>query len=431
LSGLIAWRLSWLRLATGLGVLGAALLVTGSASATSGRPLWVHRLSGNVYEYYWVLSTGGDVHHRIGVHRVVRVRDGQPVATSRGVFLLHGDGGSFDNAFRGGTSASDSIAAFLAGKGIDVWGVDLGWTLVRANADVSFMRGWGLQRDINDLEKGLGFARSVRARTGSSHRRLPLLAWSRGGWIGYALLNEESQVRPARRQVSAFIPVDTVFKSNDATIQATACTFEASLNSEIRRGLTAENNEATAQQGRLAQTAPNQPASVFPPGLTNLQESLRLGAAGFQTGPGFTPFFHDVAGVFPGGDITQIPTALAYTDVSQWNQDLISASRWEPLAMIRDTDAITCNRGRPNRFDDHLHDVTVPVFYVGAAGGLGASGLYSLTLLGSKDVSSHIISFFPPAEAAMDFGHVDLFRARDAPTLVWTPIYDWLSSHRS
>jgi hypothetical protein len=43
------------------------------------------------------------------------------------------------------------------------------------------MGGWGLQRDINDVEQTLRFARSVRARTGSPGTGLTLLAWSRGG----------------------------------------------------------------------------------------------------------------------------------------------------------------------------------------------------------------------------------------------------------
>jgi hypothetical protein len=55
--------------------------------------------------------------------------------------------------------------------------------------------------------------------------------------------------------------------------------------------------------------------------------------------------------------------------------------------------------------------------------------VYSLTLLGSKDVSRHIVTFYPADKAAFDFGHVDLFNARDAQQLVWTPIYDWLARH--
>jgi hypothetical protein len=71
----------------------------------------------------------------------------------------------------------------------------------------------------------------------------------------------------------------------------------------------------------------------------------------------------------------------------------------------------------------------VPVLYVGAGGGIGRTGLYSTTLLGSTDVTSDIVSFYPPTESKIDFGHVDLFFARDAEQLVWAPIAQWLAQH--
>jgi hypothetical protein len=66
---------------------------------------------------------------------------------------------------------------------------------------------------------------------------------------------------------------------------------------------------------------------------------------------------------------------------------------------------------------------------VGAGGGFGRGDLYTLTLLGSQDVSSLIVSFYPSEQAAFDFGHADLFNAEDAKNLVWKPIYQWLSEH--
>jgi len=52
-----------------------------------------------------------------------------------------------------------------------------------------------------------------------------------------------------------------------------------------------------------------------------------------------------------------------------------------------------------------------------------------LSLLGSEDVTHDIVSFYPPAEAVLDFGHVDLFTADDAPNLVWNNILLWLTDH--
>jgi hypothetical protein len=41
-----------------------------------------------------------------------------------------------------------------------------------------------------------------------------------------------------------------------------------------------------------------------------------------------------------------------------------------------------------------------------------------LSLLGGNDVSSHIVSFYPPEKQALDFGHVDLFYAEHAQKLI-------------
>jgi hypothetical protein len=76
-----------------------------------------------------------------------------------------------------------------------------------------------------------------------------------------------------------------------------------------------------------------------------------------------------------------------------------------------------------------LGDITVPVLYVGAGGGFGDSGLYTTTLLGSTDVTSHIVSLVPAAQPAIDFGHADLFQGTNAQSLVWQPILTWLQVH--
>jgi len=70
---------------------------------------------------------------------------------------------------------------------------------------------------------------------------------------------------------------------------------------------------------------------------------------------------------------------------------------------------------------------TGPGVGAGAGGGFGPYGLYTLSLLGSTDVTTHITSLNPVRLA--DFGHADLFQARDAHTLVWQAILDWVRGH--
>lgn len=69
------------------------------------------------------------------------------------------------------------------------------------------------------------------------------------------------------------------------------------------------------------------------------------------------------------------------------------------------------------------------MLYVGAAGGFGATGLHTTTLLGSTDVQSLIVSVVPPEAALVGWGHADLFQAADAPAKVFQPLLDWLLAH--
>ena len=52
------------------------------------------------------------------------------------------------------------------------------------------------------------------------------------------------------------------------------------------------------------------------------------------------------------------------------------------------------------------------------------------TQLGSRDVQSEIVSFYPPDQVALDYGHFDLLTARSAPTIVWKKILSWLEDHQ-
>jgi hypothetical protein len=390
-----------------------------------------HHIVDNIFEYDYVISTGDGPHDRVGVHRVVQEEHGRPQPSNQAIFMVHGDIWDFNAAFFKGNSSPDSLPVFLAQRGVDVWGIDLGWTLVPHNTtDFTFMQNWGLQRNIDDVEQALSFARSVRIQTGSPDNRLVLLGWSRGGWIGYALLNQESQEGIEDRNVRAYIPVDTSFKVQDPAFRATMCDFADSTAADLAAGTYAYNWAVYGELGQLAIIHPNGVSPILGPPYTNLDASLTVGAAYYQFNPPntYAEFYHFVGGTFPNGNVWGIPDGLVYTSIPEWNNFLASVSDFEAVRMIYDTYTISCGDIQ-TPFDNHLNDITVPVLYVGAGGGFGSNGLYSLTFLGSQDVSSLIVSFYPPEHAAFDFGHVDLFHAQNAANLVWLPIYQWLSSH--
>jgi hypothetical protein len=148
----------------------ATLSITLPLSAQ--QPVSTTQISGNVYEFYYLLTTGTGKHDHIGIHRVTQVANGEPVPSDNAVLLVHGDAWGFDQAFMHGISRR-SIGAYLASEGIDVWGIDLAWTLVGSGeTDFTFMKSWGMQHDINDIEQALSFARQVRTQTGSDGGRL-------------------------------------------------------------------------------------------------------------------------------------------------------------------------------------------------------------------------------------------------------------------
>jgi hypothetical protein len=404
---------------------GAAVARADGAIVPVGR----HQLKGSVYEFDYLLRTGAGPHHQVGVHRVVQVVDGQPIVTDRALFMLHGDAWNFNGAFLGGTHSAASMPYTLASRGVDVWGIDLGWTLVpRDTTSFGFMKHWGMQRDIDDLEQALTFARTVRKETGSPGDPLLLLGWSRGGWIGYGLLNEESQKPAEDRQVRGFVSVDNVFKVPAGPLQRRICRFEKQRRKALAQGFYAYDEGVIARLGRLSKKDPHGTSPIFGPPYTNLDAALTYGTAVFQLGPGYAPYYHFFAGTFPGRDVSMIPDGLRYTLLRRMENFLIGVSPFEAIRVTADADGISCGDTHTS-FDDHLDDITVPVLYVGAAGGFGQEGLYTLSLLGSTDVSSHIVSFFPAKKSAFDFGHADLFNARRAGKLVWTPIYDWIVGH--
>lgn len=379
------------------------------------------RLVDDIFETVYSIKTGNGPYDRIQVHRVVREMRGRPLETDKALMLLHGDVWGFNGAFLGAGSPPASLPVFLARRGGDVWGIDLAWTLVpKETTDFGFMKTWDLQHDIDDAGRAIELAQQLRR----GHSPMVLLGWSRGGWVGYGLLNQESQLPHARRRVSGFIAVDTFYKSNDPGARNYSCGGASYFDGQIAAG-NYVNANTLEQFGVLAETNPAGISPFFPP-ATNYQASLMLGAVPF---PSFTPHYHFVGGIFPQDDTSQIPTGLNYTDVPRFNAFLKAAGPYQAAPMLGDSFHVTCATGPSGRYDDHLGDIKVPVFYVGAAGGFGTAGLHTLTLLGSRDRESLIVRLRPRGQEGLEFAHLDLFYGRDAPFLVWSKIDRWLESH--
>jgi pimeloyl-ACP methyl ester carboxylesterase len=391
-------------------------------------------LTGNVAEYTLNLRIGAGRYDVIRLHRVVRESEpNRPIRTRESVFLLHGDIWGFRAAFL--ANPRRNLPVHLAKNGVDVWGMDQRWVRVPATAtDFDFMKNWGLAHEIRDLRTGLQVARGVRALSGNGLDRMHLLGWSRGGLIGYAYLNFESQLPRGRRNVEGFIPVDIYLKTNDPEFREAACRRSEVQEASYASGLYQNASGVLVQTiATLATTDPSGASPVFP-GLTNYQAALLTGEATFVIFPPDqqnVPFYHFTGGTFaaePAPSGLPVPTGLLYSPEPTWIKVLQGAAPFQPARQLADSELLMCDE-QDVPWDDHLEDITNPILYVGAGGGFGEYGIYTTTLLGSTDVTTRIVDLQPDAARLADFGHADLFIARDAETLVWDPILDWILAH--
>ena len=380
-----------------------------------------------IHESIYSVRTGNGEFDRIQLHRVVKEERGEPLDTTRAVMLVHGGIWGFNPAFMPVESPEHSLPVDLAGRGADVWGVDLAWTLVpQSTTDFVFMRDWGLQHDIDDVSTALDAAEMIR----KDHAKFTVLGWSSGASLLYGLLNQESRLPCARRRVKAAIPFDGALKFAEPEAVAFMCAQAAGLNDALRAGQFSTDISVWSLSGQLTEEHPDDPSPILGPPFTNKQGLLQVGAAIFALfGPSFTPQYHFVAGVFPNDDLTKIPTDLQYTDFSRFTKIARAASPYMPTRMLRDFYQISCASGPSGPFDNNLDAIRASVLYVGARGGFGTAGLATLNLLGSTSIETLLVALRPQAAQGLDFGHADLLNARNAPELVWAGIDRWLTAH--
>jgi len=400
------------------------------------------QLVGDVYEYSMQVQVGAGSHDVVTLHRVVReVSAGTPARAPKSVFMVHGDVWNFRGAFlpsvdSGAVAPGQSIAIYLAQQGVDVWGIDLRWANVPVGtSDFAFMKDWNMGTHVRDIGTGLSVARRVRALTGSGDGRLNLLGWSRGAMLGYAYLSAESQRPVAQRHVNGFIPVDAVLgfgpdakQQRDFACERAALAEAAQKLGRVEGGLLGAGAGVPVMM--LGQAAIAMPTGIALPPMPPLpyeQLATLLGAATFQflgVNP-MVPYYHFTAGQFGAGPL---PTGLQYVRPRQFFDLLANARPYQSFAEVVEGEQLLCGQ-KDLPYDDHLAQVKVPALYVGAGGGFGTYGLHTFNQLGSKDKSSLVVRRAPEQARFADYGHADLFLARDADTTVWAPIHEWMKRH--
>jgi len=405
-----------------------------SSAAIAAKVTAVERkqVAGDIHHYSFVLQVGNTPNARVRVHRIVREDApfrARPSAHS--IMLLHGDFASFVTNFApslmsAAAQPDHALAIDLAQRGIDVWGLDRRWTTTpKDDADFSDYAAMGVEQAVSDTGRALRFARSVRGLTGAGQNRMILGGFSSGGQITYLYAAEETQMQPGQRQIQGIVPIDIYAKvaPEDEASRQVACDNAAQSLDLVAQGVVDSDNSAFFQPvGELAASAPTDP-SPFYDGYTNRDVML-----GFMTQTFMfyepKPQYHLVAGTFADG----APTGLRYAPEALINDWLANSPPHQSLLESAERDALWCGEGTLP-LADHLADITVPVFYLGAAGGFGDHGLYSTTVVGSTDVTTHVVRRLAVEDEPEDYGHGDLLYADDAPTLAWEPLAQWLLAH--
>ncbi|UQA63543.1 hypothetical protein E8A73_005155 [Polyangium aurulentum] len=341
--------------------------------------------------------------------------------------LMHGDFATFTTNFlpsriSAAAKPERDLAVYLAQRGLDVWGVDRRWTTAPAQGtDFSDFAGMGVAQAVSDTGLALTFARTTRG----SKDRLFLGGFSSGAQLTYLYAGEESQKPLAERLVKGIVPIDIYGKISpaDEALRLYACANAADEYDWVAQGYVDSDNSTFAQPlGALAASAPLGASPIFS-GYTNREAMLGFVAATFLLYEP-KPQYHLVAGVYKNG----FPSTLRYSSealVSDW---LAHSPPHESMVETADRDAMWCGTGALP-LADHLADISVPLYYLGAAGGFGDHGLYTTTLVASKDVTTHVVRRLPVASEIEDFGHADLLYAEDAPALAWAPLAKWLLAH--
>ena len=419
------------------------------AAATSGisgtlGPITRKQITGNIYEYSTVIKVGPGPYDQFGLHRVVKeTASGIPAITSNAVMMIHGDAGMFDLTFNPYTQlGGQSLAVALAEDNVDVWGMDLRYTLVPASTtNFSFMKNWNTALYLSDMKIAVTVCRTVRGLTGNGFGKIIMLGHSRGAQLTYAYANQDA-VRPAMLQdLKGIIPMDFPERLDTSV---PAFVYAQGAYNMLETAMATGTYDSTAGQfmstvSGLALAYPKALSPVFPPynnyqaclaALTTVT-SFHAGTPGvpfFLTLPPQTQFFHLMAGTFD--PTTQLPTGLQFAPNPSGIFAIGTATPpYQSLAEQADGEAIMLGLPQAAPYDSNLGKIKIPVFYIGAGGGVGSYGTYGLKLLGSTNKQSLIVNTYTADNDLLNYGHMDLLYANNASVLVWTPICQWINSN--
>lgn len=347
------------------------------------------------------VQAGQDPVARFTLHRMTKAD-----AASRGALLMM-PGGASNFAFYAADENGkelQSFAAYVALRGVDVWGYSprtqgLAPGACSGAVDCSGMRDWGLQSVVDDalyirerIRQVHGAARPVVAGLSlGAMSTLALMNAAPGDWAGgvvwEGMLYSENPVVLAANRISC----DEV----EARIAGGEIWDDA--NYPVIRLLYA-----------LATADPDGPTPLpgFPPGFTNRQVFLALLTTPQPAPPGYVPGYTLAVG--------SVESGFTYSSEARLGMLIDQLNHYEPLALVRD---YTCALAGESAFTGNLESFTEPVYAIGGGHGFGAWMGDNIGLLGSADVTWNYVP---------ELGHGDHFASPEHRQLLEEPLFQWL-----
>jgi hypothetical protein len=388
-------------------------------------------VAGDVFHTTFDVRIGSAPNAVLRIHRVTReIAPGIARPSKHAVMMLHGDFATFVTNFlptKGDpASSAPGIAPYLASLGEDVWGLDRRWTLPAADGDTSDFGEMGVAEELDDLDRAIAFARTTRLLGGAGFERITLAGFSHGGELAYAFAAMDGARPNALRQIGALAPIDIYYDiaPEDADARAFACSNAASESDQVAQGNLDADNSFFIGLGQFDRSAPDDISPIFGDPFTNRDAMFFTVGLTYQFAP-YTPLYHLIA---PNLDADGNVASLRETTEDAASAWLAGAPFHGSMREQADLDAIWCGQA-PLPIDVSLADIRVPVFYTGAAGAFGAHGLFTLSDLGTHDITTNVVAELPADDVAEDTGHGDLLFGSDARTVAWTPLAGWLLAH--
>ncbi len=385
----------------------------------------------DIVHYRWTVRVGPGKHDVIGLHRVVEESHGRRQAEpEQAVMFFAGSPTYFEGLYLTPLISEvpprdRAIAIYLAKHGIDVWGMDYRWAMVPENTtDFRFMKDWGVSRDVEDGQIALTIARWIRGGGERPSGPLFVAGLSYGGEISYAVAANDTQRPRKLRNVGGIIPLDYGLLFEGTDYQAEQCAYLNDVRQMRKSGTYNWDNRYMWDIGALAISDPTG-TSPFDAGFDN--HHFALGVGGWPE-DAVIPW-HFVGSYL---DENGNPTGLRFTNERLFF-DLLVANEppYSPTMLDLEDATVACNpTHRAGTFADHVEDITVPIFYVGAAGGFGHWGEYMTTVTASQDVTILIVQRLHDDMRDQDYGHADLLTAASAESLVWQPILNWIRAYK-